>query len=45
MNAHLNCLQWIDSNTAQVQNKLQEVSKQFITSQAEQERLLGLRKD
>jgi len=40
LNAHLSSLQWIDQNAAQLQQKLQEVTKQSKAAQIEQERIL-----
>jgi nuclear pore complex protein Nup62 len=43
LNAHLNSLQWIDQNSAVLNTKIQEVSKQFGIQLKEQERLYGER--
>jgi len=43
LNAHLNSLQWVDQNSVLLNTKIQEVSKQFMIHEKEQERIYGER--
>lgn len=44
LNAHLNSLQWIEQNAANVQQRIQDVQRQFGAAQADHDRVFRMRK-